>query len=232
MTGGDAREARVRSCIPAMLRERARLRPDDTAFDFVDYAQDPDGVRQTLTWSQLYRRALSVAQALRVRGSTGDRALILAPHGPDYVVAFLGALQAGLIAVPLSLPLGGASDELFSRYCATRSPPSFSPRPLKSTASKVRRCAACRSCPLVVYVDWLDLDFRKDAGAERESWPATAYLQYHRGPPVRRLESLSRTATCWPISSSWCPTISVGAPTCRRATPPSSRGCPSTTTWA
>ena len=95
MTGGDAREARVRSCMPAMLRERARLRPDDTAFEFVDYEQDPDGVRQTLTWSQLYRRALSVAQALRVRGSTGDRALILAPHGPDYVVAFLGALQAG-----------------------------------------------------------------------------------------------------------------------------------------
>src|ERR1700744_3620410 len=112
MTGCDGHEARAQSCIPAMLRERARLRPDDTAFTFVDYEQHSDGVTESLTWAQLYRRALSVAQALSVRASNGDRALILAPHGPDYVAAFLGALQAGLIAVPLSLSLGGSSDEL------------------------------------------------------------------------------------------------------------------------
>src|ERR1700722_10822408 len=109
MTGCEGHDERVKSCIPAILRQRALLRPDDTAFTFVDYKQDSDGsdgVAESLTWSQLYRRALGVAQALRVRGSTGDRALILAPHGPDYVAAFLGALQAGLVAGPLSLPLG------------------------------------------------------------------------------------------------------------------------------
>ena len=49
------------SCIPATLRERARLRPDDTAFTFVNYEQDnsgSDGASESLTWSQLYRRAL------------------------------------------------------------------------------------------------------------------------------------------------------------------------------
>jgi fatty acid CoA ligase FadD28 len=35
----------------------------------------------------------------------------LAPQGLDYVVAFLGALQAGRIAIPLSVPPGGAIDE-------------------------------------------------------------------------------------------------------------------------
>jgi hypothetical protein len=39
---------------------------------------------------------------LKACGSTGDRAVIPAPQGLDYVLAFLGALQAGRIAVPLS----------------------------------------------------------------------------------------------------------------------------------
>lgn len=48
-----------------------------------------------------------LAQELRLCASAGDRALILAPQRVDYIVAFLGALQAGLIAVPLLVPLGG-----------------------------------------------------------------------------------------------------------------------------
>lgn len=52
-----------------------------------------------------------LAQELRLCASAGDRALILAPQRVDYIVAFLGALQAGLIAVPLLVPLGGASDQ-------------------------------------------------------------------------------------------------------------------------
>ena len=95
--------AMARWPIPALLRERASLQPNRTAFTFIDYEQDWAGVAESLTWSQLYRRVLNVAQELRLRGSTGDRAVILAPQGLDYIVAFLGALQAGLIAVPLSV---------------------------------------------------------------------------------------------------------------------------------
>ncbi len=94
-----------------MLRDRASLRPSETAFTYVDYEQDWAGVAESLTWSQLYRRTLNVAQELKACGSTGDRAVILAPQGLGYVVAFLGALQAGQIAVPLSAPVGDASDE-------------------------------------------------------------------------------------------------------------------------
>ena len=43
--------------------------------------------------------------------SAGDRAVILAPQGLDYIAAFLGAMQAGLIAVPLSVPQVGSHDE-------------------------------------------------------------------------------------------------------------------------
>src|SRR5271166_7022321 len=104
----------VETSIPAVLRERASLQPNETAFTYVDYEQDWAGVAESLTWSQLYRRTLNVAQELKACGSTGDRAVILAPQGLGYVVAFLGALQAGQIAVPLSAPVGGASDERVS----------------------------------------------------------------------------------------------------------------------
>ena len=96
------------SSILTVLRERASLKPNNTAFTFIDYQQDWLGVTESLTWSQLYRRVLNVAGQLSVCGSVGDRAVILAPQGLDYIAAFLGAMQAGLIAVPLSVPTGGS----------------------------------------------------------------------------------------------------------------------------
>ncbi len=112
----------IGASLPAVLRERASLQPDDIALTFIDYDQDWDGVAESLTWSQLYKRASSVAQELARYGSTGDRALILAPQGLDYIVAFLGALQAGRIAVPLA----GASPTSGSVWCCAtpRLPPS------------------------------------------------------------------------------------------------------------
>ena len=46
--------------------------------------------------------------------SVGDRAAIVAPQGLDYIVAFFGAMQAGFIAVPLSVPQFGTHDERVS----------------------------------------------------------------------------------------------------------------------
>src|SRR5690349_10385170 len=76
--------------LPALLRERASMQPNRTAFTFIDYDRDRAGIAESLTWSQLYRRALNIAQELSLRGSTGDRAVILAPQGLDYIAAFLG----------------------------------------------------------------------------------------------------------------------------------------------
>ena len=100
--------------IPAVLRERASLQPNDIAFTYVDYEHDWEGVPENLTWSQLYRRTLNLAQQLRLYGSMDDRAVVLAPQGLEYIISFFGAIQAGLIPVPLSVPLGGVSDERVS----------------------------------------------------------------------------------------------------------------------
>ncbi len=88
-----------------MLRERASLQPNDSAFTFTDNERDWAGVAESLTWSQMYRRTCNVAHEVGLNGSIGDRAVVLAPQGLDYIAAFLGAIQAGLIAVPLSVPL-------------------------------------------------------------------------------------------------------------------------------
>ncbi len=39
--------------LPALLRERASLHPDDTAFTFIDYEADSGGVAESLTWLQV-----------------------------------------------------------------------------------------------------------------------------------------------------------------------------------
>ena len=94
----------LESSIPEVLRDRANQQPDATAFTFIDYEHDWAGFTESLTWSQMYRRTRNVARELKLCGSTGDRALILAPQGLDYIAGFLGALEAGLIAVPLMAP--------------------------------------------------------------------------------------------------------------------------------
>ena len=131
----------------SLLRERAGLQPDDTAFSFTDYEQDWAGVNETLTWGQLYQRTLNVAHEVRRHGSVGDRAVILAPQGLAYIVGFLGAMHAGFIAVPLSVPQAGSHDERVSAVLADTSPsvilttsgrPGL-PKPLPSTLANWAR---------------------------------------------------------------------------------------------
>ena len=172
----------VEASVPAMLREHASMQPDDTAFTFIDYEQDWNGVAESLTWSQLYRRTLNVARELKHCGSTGDRAVIMAPQGLDYIVAFLGALQAGQIAVPLSVPLGGVSDERVSSVLRDASPSVIlTTSPVAGTVAKHVKSQSGASAPSVVEVDLLDLDAPTGSGVRRENHPSTAYLQYTSG---------------------------------------------------
>ncbi|HEX2286357.1 MAG TPA: AMP-binding protein, partial [Mycobacterium sp.] len=168
--------------ITSVLRERASLQPDDIAFTFVDYEQETNGVAHTLTWAQLNRRVRSLAHELRLHGSIGDRAVILAPQGLDYVVAFLATLQAGLIGVPLSVPIVGAHDERVSAVLRDASPTVIlTTSPVAGNVAEYAVPQGERPAPAVVEVDSLDLDSRRRSGSAREPLPATAYLQYTSG---------------------------------------------------
>lgn len=177
----------VDTSIPALLRERASLQPDDTAYTFVDYERDRAGVPESLTWPQLYLRVRNVARELRQCASPGDRAVISAPQGLDYIVGFLGALEAGLIAVPLSVPMGGVADERVDSVLRDAAPAAI------LTTSSVAGNVAGRVAPQggdsaasVVEIDLLDLDspIRPDAGrgvSQTADYPEIAYLQYTSG---------------------------------------------------
>lgn len=166
--------------ILSMLRERAGLQPDDTAFTFTDFDKDWAGVAESLTWAQAYRRTVNVAIEVAKHGSVGDRAVILAPQGLDYIVAFLGAMQAGLIAVPLSVPAVGTHDERVSAVFEDTTPTVI--LTTAAVAPSVAEYAAeLKARATVIAVDSLDLDARNGSGPRVKDAPATAYLQYTSG---------------------------------------------------
>ncbi|WP_273734369.1 AMP-binding protein [Mycolicibacterium septicum] len=171
--------------ILTLLRERAGLQGDDNAATFIDYENNWDGSATSLTYSQLYRRACGVARELGGLGSPGDRALILAPQGLDYIVAFFGAMQAGRIAVPLAVPLGGVSDERVSSVLQDAAPTVILTTSAVAgvVAEYVRSDSA--SAPAIVEVDTLDFSAPARSGSQSESVTDTAYLQYTSGSTRR-----------------------------------------------
>ena len=82
-----------------VLRERAERSPDQVGYTFLS---EPGG---ELTYGGLHARAVAVAARLLAVAAPGDRAVLLAPPGPDYIAGFLGCLYAGMIAVPAYPPL-------------------------------------------------------------------------------------------------------------------------------
>jgi fatty acid CoA ligase FadD21 len=168
----------------SVLRERSSLQPNDAAFTFTDYEREWAGVVETLTWSQMYRRTCNVAHEIGLNGSVGDRAVILAPQGLDYIAAYLGAIKAGLIAVPLSVPQVGSHDERVSAVLADTSPsvilttsavaPSVTEYVIESNAD---------ARATVIQVDAIDQDARNGSAhaPSGKDAPNTMYLQYTSG---------------------------------------------------
>ena len=172
------------SSILSMLHGRASLRPDDVAFTFTDYAHDPAGVPESLTWSQLSRRTMNVARELSLRASVGDRAVILAPQSLDYILAFLGSMQAGLIAVPLPLPHRGSSHERVGAVFADTSPSVvLTTSAVAGDVGDYVDQARLDTAPKIVEIDSLNLD-----GPSRRRTRLSRQLAF----PARRICSTAR----------------------------------------
>lgn len=166
--------------MPAVLERRAREQPDDVAFTFVDYEVDANGFAETLTWSELYRRVQIVAHELLTRGKAGDRVAIMAPQSLDWVVGFLGTLEAGLIAVPLSLPMLGVHDERVSRALTDCAPVAVMTSS-SAVGEVMPAISAVLSSTFVIEVDTLDLYSSPPPYETHRAQENTAFLQYTSG---------------------------------------------------
>ncbi len=84
-----------------LLRRRAERLPDQLAYQFLI-----DGQRAgpSLTYGELHRAGQAVAVRLSESAERGSRALLLYPQGIEFLIAFFGCLQAGVIPVPLPPP--------------------------------------------------------------------------------------------------------------------------------
>lgn len=84
-----------------LLRYRAMHQSEQTAYDFF-----ADGESQTasLTYAELDQAARAVAALLQSLGCVGQPVLLLYPPDLEYIVAFLGCVYAGAIAVPAYPP--------------------------------------------------------------------------------------------------------------------------------
>lgn len=165
-----------------MLHGRASMRPHDIAFTFTDYEKDRAGVPESLTWSQLSRRTLNLARELSLHASVGDRTVILAPQGLDYILAFLGSMQAGLIAVPLPLPHRGSTQERVGAVFADTSPA------VVLTTSVVAEDVGdyvdqspMETAPKLLEIDSLNLDADRGNTFRAPDLASIAYLQYSSG---------------------------------------------------
>ncbi|CPW39777.1 fatty-acid--CoA ligase fadD21 [Mycobacteroides abscessus subsp. bolletii] len=172
----------TQSSILSMLHGRASLRPDDIAFTFTDYTNSPTGVAESLTWSQLSRRTFNVARELAQHASPGDRALILAPQSLEYILAFLGSMQAGLIAVPLPLPHRGSSLDRVSAVFDDTSPSVvLTTSAVASDVGDYVDQSRLEIAPKLIEIDTLRLDVDAGPSLVPGDVPNIAYLQYSSG---------------------------------------------------
>lgn len=82
-----------------LFSRRAQAEPDAAVYTFLDAAGDEC---DRLSWGDIDRRARATARQLRAAGvGIADRVLVMQPPGLDYLIAIVGALYAGAVAVPM-----------------------------------------------------------------------------------------------------------------------------------
>ncbi|SES30443.1 long chain fatty acid CoA FadD26 [Streptomyces sp. yr375] len=171
--------APVPRSLPEYVRHWAETTPGRRALTFVDHpSPHARGVHRTLTWSRLDLRVRALAGRLAETAEPGERVALLCPQGPEYVTAFLAALTAGLVAVPLFPPgLPGHGNRLSAVLADAR------PAAVVTTSGaldEVREFCAGSGVPVVA------ADLVPDTAADDLRWvapddDAVAYLQYTSG---------------------------------------------------
>ena len=98
-----------------LLRWRAENQPDKLAYQFLDNGET-EGFRYS--YSELDKRARSVAAQLQKIVKKGDRAILVFDNDLEYIAVFYACLYAGLISAPLHPP--GRNKSMFRISSVTK----------------------------------------------------------------------------------------------------------------
>jgi acyl-CoA synthetase (AMP-forming)/AMP-acid ligase II len=101
--------------LPALLGHQAHERGSKHAYT---YLADGERESRTLTFGELDLEARAVAAGLQGHLSPGDRVLVPALDGMEFIRGFLGCQYAGVIPVPASLPFPVKSQASVRTLCA------------------------------------------------------------------------------------------------------------------
>lgn len=164
-----------------VVRNRARLQPDRTAYTYLTQTE-ADGER--VSYRDLNEDAKRVAFELARRSRPGDRVLLVIPSALEFVVGFLGCMYAGTIAVPVNPPNSGRRIDRLASILAD----SGATVALTTTRLLTPSVGSSRKIVAGHEIEWLDLaELRHTSDAalseDQLALPgeAPAYLQYTSG---------------------------------------------------
>ncbi|MBF6338586.1 fatty acyl-AMP ligase [Nocardia abscessus] len=162
--------------LPDILERRAASEPDRTAYLFLD---EKGSETTTLTYRELRERALVVARELGSRCARGDRALLIFPQSPEFLVAYFGCLYAGVVAVPVNPPRRGKVQDATRSIAADCGPVAV--LTLDALLETLRPALE----PICAAPQWIAVDGMPATGADGTPAAAgldsIAFLQYTSG---------------------------------------------------
>ncbi len=94
-------QGQLPATITSRLSEFASRIPESIAYTLL---REGEQVADELTFAQLAARVSAFAELTSAKYRPGDRLILLYSQGLEFLVAFLGCLEAGTVAVPVSLP--------------------------------------------------------------------------------------------------------------------------------
>jgi amino acid adenylation domain-containing protein len=175
-----ARTQAAGETLVAAIRWRIERHRDKVAYRFLAEGEEES---LAVTFGELDARARAVAAFLQAEGAAGERVLLVYPPGIDFIVAFLGCLYAGAIAVPAYPPRSHRPDARLAAIVADARP-----RFAFSVAAIAERAAALAAqLPALAGLLWVATE-ELAAGAAADLWrppsltaASPAFLQYTSG---------------------------------------------------
>jgi acyl-CoA synthetase (AMP-forming)/AMP-acid ligase II len=158
------------------LEHRAATQSDERALIFLS---DRGAEEAVLTFRELHDAAHAVAKRLADAAKPGDRALLVFPPGPEFVVAFFGCLIARVIAVPMMVPRRQSSRDSSASIMANCKPVLALTSPALALRDDLAARFAGHDLP------WLTVDLAPGEGGAialpRPKSDDIAFLQYTSG---------------------------------------------------